>query len=382
MRIAFHTYDLFPGRERLMPWRTIIEVAKYLIASDYDVDIVSTSTNGTGNSYNYQGVNIKNINAGYPSLVECIQTNDYNVVFLPFTWRDGLKDLSALSKLKCRKFAYFPGGVYHFKNVLSLLFKGGFSIAKPYLLERFSSKKLLLKKMKSIGVEHVVVLSFLTEKYIRKCGFSNVQTILPGKDNMALIEGDDSLLIKNNLENHKFFLFMGAPAVIRGSRDLLLAFDSLATKQKDAKIIFLMRTDVGSEYGGFQKVYKKCKNKSQIIILKESLSRGQLKAFLEKAYAVILPFIAIPSEIPLTYFEVLSLASPIISYKNGGTTDYLNEVILTAKPGVKRSLVAQMKKLWNDSLLQSNLSKKSEALMSKHPEWDAVCKKWEEVIKS
>ena len=30
MAVAFYTTDLFPGREHLMPWRTILEIAQYL----------------------------------------------------------------------------------------------------------------------------------------------------------------------------------------------------------------------------------------------------------------------------------------------------------------------------------------------------------------
>ncbi len=40
----------------------------------------------------------------------------------------------------------------------------------------------------------------------------------------------------------------------------------------------------------------------------------QLKAFMHAAYAVVLPFICIPAEIPLTYYEAMSIGIPIVSF--------------------------------------------------------------------
>lgn len=41
MKIALTTVDLVQGRERLMPWRTVIEVAKYATAHGHEVEVLT-----------------------------------------------------------------------------------------------------------------------------------------------------------------------------------------------------------------------------------------------------------------------------------------------------------------------------------------------------
>ena len=42
MAVAFYTTDLFPGREHLMPWRTILEIAQYL--NNQNIKCILSST--------------------------------------------------------------------------------------------------------------------------------------------------------------------------------------------------------------------------------------------------------------------------------------------------------------------------------------------------
>jgi glycosyltransferase involved in cell wall biosynthesis len=93
------------------------------------------------------------------------------------------------------------------------------------------------------------------------------------------------------------------------------------------------------------------------------------------ARAVILPFILIPSEIPLTYFEVLSLGTTIISTSNGGTTEYLNEAIFVSKRNEK-SLSQMILKVSKEDLLVNNKKINAKLKMQNHLTWNEVGEKW------
>lgn len=41
MKVGLHTVDLFPGRERLMPFRTVLEVAKVMKAHGWEADVLN-----------------------------------------------------------------------------------------------------------------------------------------------------------------------------------------------------------------------------------------------------------------------------------------------------------------------------------------------------
>ena len=45
MKIIFFTIDCFKGREHLMPWRTILEVAKVMVEYGYEASILNACSN-------------------------------------------------------------------------------------------------------------------------------------------------------------------------------------------------------------------------------------------------------------------------------------------------------------------------------------------------
>ena len=100
-------------------------------------------------------------------------------------------------------------------------------------------------------------------------------------------------------------------------------------KEPDALVLFVLRNDVGSENERLLSKLKKLISPENFIVINEKLNRHQLKSLITHSRAVLLPFIIVPSEIPLTFIEVLSTGTPVITMKNAGTTEYLKEVVLS-----------------------------------------------------
>lgn len=381
MKIAIYTIDLYPGRERLMPWRTLLEVAKEMIKNNFEVEIITASVERENQDYIYQDLTIRVVPRNFSLLSEFVNKNRYDFLYFPLTWRDGFKNLSALKSINCRKIGYFPGGVYSRRNILALYKWGGFKASRPYLFEYVAPKKLLIRQLEKCGFDCIIGLSEITTQAVKYAGWENATTILPGKDSFESLKNNQDLLMKYELEGEKYYLFTGAPAVTRGSQCLLRAFDKLAENNADAKIVFLMRTDVGSKYKEFTTVYETLKHKDKIKIINATLTPNDLKTFMSKAYAVVLPFLVIPSEMPLTFFEVLSCGTPIITFDNGGTSDYMKEAMLCGNPGNVKSLYNMMHKLWNDNQLRNDLSLKALSLMKTHPNWSSVAVQWINLLK-
>lgn len=371
------------GTERLMPWRTLIEVAKTLnIFNNHLVKIVSSSNTNIVFSRTYQGIEIIEIPEGKASFKAYFNNINYNILYFPVSWRDGLKSLSFLKSIKAKKVAYVTGGVYSFRGVFSLFKTTNFNISKSYILEVLTPKYLITRKLKACGFSKIVSFSALTARFLIKSGWEkeNVITALPGKDMFNKLKSNKSILKANKLLNNKFYLFMGAPAEARGSLQLLEAFDRFASKNDDALLLMLMRTDNHSNYNRFESKLKTLKNRNQIIIIKKTLTPSDLKTYVELARAVVLPFLIIPSEIPLTYFEVLSCGTPIITFKNGGTYDYIKETVIACKTGSVKGLEQLMDDLWNNDNLHEKLSKNALELMDNHPEWSETNLGWKKAM--
>lgn len=371
------------GTERLMPWRTLIEVAKTLNTfKGYEVKVVSSSRTDKVFNRTYQGVEIVEIPKGKASFNTFFNNSIFDVLYYPVSWRDGLKNLTFLKLIKSKKIAYMTGGVYSFNGVYTLLKKTNFNIAKPYILEVLTPNWLITKKLMSCGFSKIISFSHLTTRELIKSGWGkeNAITALPGKDTFNKLKSDKYILEAKKILNKKYFLFMGAPAEARGSSQLLEAFDRFASNNTDALLLMLMRTDNHSNYSKFEAKLETLKNKNQLLIIKETLTPADLKTYVEAARAVVLPFLIIPSEIPLTYFEVLSCGTPVVTFKNGGTYDYIKEAVIACKTGCVKGLEKLMATLWTDDKLHEKLSVNSLKLMGNHPEWSEANLVWKKAM--
>lgn len=385
MKIIFFTIDCFKGREHLMPWRTILEVAKVMVEYGYEASILNACSNSEDViDYDWAGSDsskpvhvcsvIKNNEAIF---VQCTELKP-EILFIPFTFRDGLTPAKWIAQINCKKIGYMTGGVYDLKSGMLLKKNGGLAAAKPYLMETITSKCIFAHTLKNIGVSHVIGLTDVSAKAVKRGGFKNVTTIYPGKDSFDEIVPDNSVLDKYDLKGRKWLLFSGAPAPTRGAEVLLEALDSV--KDDGVRLVMLMRTDVGSQYKRFEKTLSGLKHPERVKIIKDRLTREQLRAFFGSAWYAILPFIVIPSEVPLTYFELLSCGTPVITFVNGGTTEYLKYGLLTADKSIK-GLAITIEKAWSDVALRNSRSDKGKIIMNAHPTWSQVGMEWINLLK-
>lgn len=307
-------------------------------------------------------------------MVDYVNKVGFDILIFQVKWRDGVKNLRPLSRLKCNKIAYFDGGVYSLSNVLKLIRGFGLQTSRPYLLESLIPKRLIIRKLKRRGFSQVVGLTDLTSDRARAAGFLNSKTIYPGND-CAITNGS----VKENF-NGKYFLFTGSPHPARGAVQLLKAFDSFAERVSDAKLILLMRTDVGSDFSNFEQTLDGLRHRDCVSIIRKNLSREELMDYFSNAWSIILPFLIIPSEIPLTFFEVLSTGTPVISFRNGGTTRYLSDALAISKRVNADSLATTMERVWNDEEFRNELSQNAVRLMGAHPTWEQSGNEWLKTI--
>ncbi len=378
MKVGLHTVDLFPGRERLMPFRTVLEVAKVMKVHGWEADVLNSSVaENEAQDFEWKGVKVLQCPRDFSELSEWVNAQGYDVFFFAATIREGLKNLSGFQTMHCRKIAYIPSGITPKWNAMWMMCKYGM-YAKAWMLEAFTPKGLLSKKMRKAGFSDLIGL---TEYTVQQVGGSlKSHTIYPGKDDFEDIESDDAMVERNGLKGKKFYLFTGGPAASRGGRELLQAFDIFAEKNVDALLVFLVRQDVGGEYAALYQALDKIQNREKVLVLKDKLTREQLKAYFEEAYAVAMPFLCIPAEIPLTYYEVMSCGTPVISFANGGTTRYLKAGIKQAGHVGAANLSKAMDELWNDRNERDVLAVKALGVMSQHPIWEEVGLKWMNVI--
>lgn len=380
MKIALTTVDLVQGRERLMPWRTVIEVAKYANAHGHEAEVLTLPVQKNNVNYKFDGVKVKSAPRDFHEFANYVKVRGYEVVAYPTPWREGLKNLSAFKGIGCRKVAYFPGGSYRLENIKALGKCVGWQTAKPYLLDWLTPYHLLMGKLKHVGFDGVVAQSPYTAETCKRGSFEHVSMIVPGKDDFENLEEDNLVFERLKIKKQKYLLFSGAPAPIRGASFLLKAIDRLAEKDPDIFCLFLMRRDVGSDYSVFDNTYHAMRHQECVQIIYEKVNRNELKTVMAHARAVMLPFLLVPSEIPITFFEVLSLGTPVVTFRNGGTTDYLKDGVLSSKPGDVNGLCDNLHRIWGNEEVHRLASLRALGIMSQHPTWEDVGRLWLDVL--
>ena len=378
MKVGLNSVDLFPGRERLMPFRTVLEVAKVMTAHGWETDILNSSVSERdAKDFEWQGIHIVQCPRDFEELSEWVNARNYDAFFFAATIREGLKNLSGLRLMNCRKIAYVPSGITPKWNALWMMHHYGM-YAKAWVMEALAPKTLLAKKLNLAGFSDIIGLTEYTSQSVG-CAL-RTHTIYPGKDDFETVQSDDTYVRKHDLRNKKFYLFTGGPAASRGGIELLHAFDRFAEHAEDAMLVFLVRQDVGGEYDRLLHGLECMKHRNKVLVLRDRLTVAQLKAYFEAAYAVVLPFLCIPAEIPLTYYEVLSCGTPVVSFSNAGTTAYLHDGLKLADKVSVSNLAHAMEDLWKNQSERDVLAVRALGVMAKHPTWNEVGMEWMEVI--
>lgn len=362
-----------------MPWRTLVEVARWMNATGRH-EAAICSAQEPEETRQYQGVTIYSIEPSHQALHNFVAEGGWQVVYYPVTYRQGLKEMNGLTNIPAELIAYVPGGLSPLSGVVSLICSGHGRLARPYLLDIVTPHKWLATRLHTVGIRKIVCQAPLTALDAEEHGWKreDVFCALPGKD--VNIEEDDSLVEQLGLKEQRFLLFSGAPSPVRGAVLALKAFDKVAEKLPGVKLVMLMRCDVRSDFSEMDAAVQAVKHKEHVVVSYERLTRPQLFGMFRAAWAVLLPFLIVPSEIPLTFFEVMSLGTPVITFKNGGTTDYLRDGLIIAKKRSADSLGEAMVSICRNEEERERLSRNAKQLMDKHPTWDKTAAIWEKAI--
>lgn len=377
MKVLIYTIEMVKGVEHLMPWKTLIEVAKH---APKETEIAICSAQIPEKIREYDGVKIYSIKNGIDALRKFVLDGGWDVIYYPVTYRQGLKNMNGLASINAKKIAYIPGGLCPLYGSVKLVLMGESKRALPYILDTITPHDFIAKKLQKAGFESIICQSPLTAIDAIKSGWKKVITALPGNISSDINSLDKTHYSKLGLKGQKFVLFSGAPAPTRGAILAMKAFDKIANKIPDTKMVMLMRRDVNSDFTDFDKAVSKIKNTDRFIINYDKINHYQLLYFFKEAWAVMLPFLIIPSEIPLTYFEVMQFGTPVITFENGGTTDYLKNGLKIVKQRSTSYLSNAIVEICNNKEERNYLSDNAKEIMFKHPTWNETSQKWLSVL--
>ncbi|MDD2336058.1 MAG: glycosyltransferase family 4 protein [Geobacteraceae bacterium] len=385
MKIAFYSNDFKPGNVHLMPWRTMLEVSSSLHSFGHSTNILSGVSNLPADEWTISNVRVLEIckpkDASSLKKLEIICNEEkIDVLYWPLDWRHPRQDILSLEKTGLRVAWYIPGSWYGFGQVLVATLCMHSKSVLPYIAQIIGSRRRFVKNLIANGIRPLITMSDYTREKLVEYGYpsSSVLSILPGKAALLCTDGSPTLFNKWNdiLIGNPYFLFFGPPQKIRGIQQILSAFEIVARQHSTVRLVCLFRSDPGLDTLPWKRKIEQLNCKDRILCAWESVGPVDLDAFLKNSYAVLKPFLLVPSEIPLAVIETAGYGKPVIGTGPDGTGNFVKSFGLTVSFGQSKKLAKAMIDLLSNQKLYIDKCLSAKQVYENHHTWDEVAIKW------
>jgi phosphatidyl-myo-inositol dimannoside synthase len=387
MRLAIYSSDLTPGNRHLMPWRMVLEIGQAACRAGHQATVLSGRREATGKRWDCHGCPVEEVAKPYSQgasehLRQIVRREGFDVLFWPVAWCSARRQGDLLTRLSMPIVWYIPGACYSVRQVMRAVPDVGGRSSLPFLVQSVYPKRHLLKRLRRPATDFMITASPFNRSAVCRAGWpaDHVFAIPPGRPREHTpANGDEPIVfqsIRDRLKGRPFYLFLGPPTGIRGTRQLLEAFDRLAGQRSDACLVCLFRSDPGADLAGIRRRTEGGAYAERILCVWESVGNADLYAFLEACYAVVLPFLLVPSEIPLAVIEAAGHGKPVITTGPGGTADFVREFGLAVPSGCSKALANAMLRLLDDRQLHAHKCDAARRIYAAHPIWEDVAQAW------
>jgi glycosyltransferase involved in cell wall biosynthesis len=387
MRIALYTNDLTQENQRLMPWRMVLEIGRAACEAGHQARVLAGQRCPTGSHWEYDGCPVEVVAKPYlkgeaDDLQQVIGREGFDVLFWPVAWCDARRQRELRGRVSIPIVWYVPGACYRFGQAVRAAGSLDVKSALLFLLQSVYPKRHLLAQLRGFRTDHIIAVSEFTRSAICRAGWpaEKASAILPGKPAVPFRRnGEEPAVfdaVQRKLACRPFYLFLGPPTGIRGTGQLLRAFDLVARRRSDICLVCLFRSDPGADVAAVRRRIESERYAKRIICVWESVGKLDLEAFLEACHAVVLPFLLVPSEIPLAVIEAAGHHKPVITTGPGGTADFACPFGLAVPPANSRALAAAMLQLLDDRQLYAGKCDAARRVYAAHPTWEEVAQSW------
>ena len=387
MRLAIYTSDLREENRHLMPWRMVLEIGRAACEAGHQARILSGRRHPTEDCWAWGGCLVEEIEKPYSNgsrvgLQRVIQREGFDVLFWPVAWCNARRQGELFRRTSVPVVWYVPGAYYLPRQAACAVPDLGLRSILPFLLQSLYPRRYLVRRLRRPAASLMITASQFNRAAVCRAGWpaEDVFVVPPGKPgNPACTNGQAPAVFsatRRRLGGRPFYLYLGPPTRIRGTRQLLEAFDLLAGRRANVCLVCLFRSDPRTESAGIRRIVAGRSHPERIFCVWGSIGRVDLDAFLEACHAVVLPFLLVPSEIPLGIIEAAGHHKPVITTGPGGTADFVREFGLAVPSGHSKPLADAMLRLLDDQQLHADKCGAARRMYAVHPTWEEVAQAW------
>jgi glycosyltransferase involved in cell wall biosynthesis len=394
--IAFLTFEFTKHNLRKQPWNYVYKICKKLRADGHNVVIITDGSPQNTKKQLIYDIPVYRTSKIRPwaldTIIEVIENASIHLILWSFTPRS-IAFYYHFKKLGRPMIFFMSVPLYDLKQIIKAQ-----KILGRYNLNLFYQNclvpKFALRRIINSALVHGIITPTLNNR--RKliqygCESNKVFYVPHGRDSQCNETSKKYELDTDYLQNirvlsllrntnKKIILYMGGPQKIRGLNWLITAFSKVIAHKKDIHLIVLLRTDNEAD---FQAIETQCRENSiyeNTTIVHGILSPEEVKAYVATCHFVVLPFILVPSEIPISILESMEAGKPVIATNVDGIPELITNRGIVVQPGDTHSLRQAILKLAIDDSYRRKLSKNCKSYMKHYPTWHSTLSQIQQLI--
>ncbi|MFQ5644537.1 MAG: glycosyltransferase family 4 protein [Thiogranum sp.] len=359
----------------MQPWLTIRQVGRYLLDKGHDVLIV-TDIEGDADVAGipvHRVASLRGSNSGQVrALVEKLDPDCAVVLVTPLNlattaWYE------LFGKIPAHAFASYP--FYRRGELFTALRTVETGVLSSYLRHLLVPELLWKKKLRSL-FSSVICQSESTRGHLSGITREHppVHSIPPGIDKSRWVMRRDEW----PADDDALYLYVGRASRIRG---FYVALDAMTRlRERDIRLKVLAR---GADNVALEEIAAQVKRRgleNRVEVEGGWLDQQRLVEEIQAATAVLLPFVLVPSELPVSAMEAIACGTPVITTNIDGLPSTVGKAGLVVNQGSAEQLAGAMLELYTD---KERLDGCREACVRQTGEmlsWGEMGDKWEEVL--
>lgn len=376
--VVFVAHGLSRDNVRLQPWRYIFEIARHKSAA-HTVYIITNVASSSDWEDGFRLLAIQDLRpTRQRKLLRLIDSLAPDEVWWSTTPRT-IAYWPILRKLRCRIVAFITCPIYRWSEVLRAVRAGvTYQEIRALAVQNLVPHRLFRALLNSSAVSAVVVQSARNSRTLAVMGVDRdrlhlVPVGIDDEDARALRhEVVDDVAYAHSIDTDEVvFLYLGALRAIRGFNTLLSAFPAVAARDRRVRLIVLARgADADTCERWRRNRLANCAERVEFVT--GWLERQQVRAYLELASVVVLPFALVPSDVPIAVLEALARGTPVIVSDVDGLPELAEGHGIVVNPVDTGALASAMLTIASNGELRNKYGTEALAFMADYPRWPDV----------
>lgn len=359
----------------LQPWLSIYEVASRMDADGHDVHIVTDTQDGAkSHQLNMHVVS---------SLRGSNKTEIYSVI-------DKLEPDLLVTLVTPLNLAT-GGWVSRYTNAQKIAFSSYPFYSFMELLRAVPHVKLV--ELKSY-FRHLLVPGFIWKSKLKKNYTCVICQSESGRDRLLNLVGDSiaihsvppgiDLSVWKPVQTAKVetstlrLIYLGTASDIRGFGICLKTYKSISSL--DISLTVLARGASNQQLKEISKKLESLEIKHKTSLLGGWMDRNEMIDYINKADLVVLPFVLVPSELPVSVMEVIACGTPVITTDIDGLPSTVGKAGVIVRQGSCASLASAIEDIYDNRNKVHQLEKGCIAESARMYGWNMMYEKWLEKI--